>query len=96
MCGGMTGTGVNVIGRSVIGSVALALLCALFHTAEAESVTLRVHTFNSPKALADRAFLVPWARALEERSGGRVQVQVFPSMQLGGKASDLYGQARDG
>ena len=79
-----------------LGSVAVAMLCALLATADAEPITLRVHTFNSPKALAVRSFLVPWARELEERSGGRLQVQVFPSMQLGGKASDLYGQARDG
>ena len=72
------------------------MLCAGLNAAEAETVTLRVHTFNSPKAIAVRSFLVPWGRALEERSGGRVRVQVFPSMQLGGKASDLYGQARDG
>ena len=84
------------LSRRSIGSAAAAILCALLNAADAEPVTLRVHTFNSPKALAVRAFLVPWARELEERSGGRVQVQVFPSMQLGGKASDLYGQARDG
>lgn len=82
--------------RSAFGSVTAAILCALLNTADAEPVTLRVHTFNSPKALAVRSFLVPWAEELEERSGGRVRVQVFPAMQLGGKASDLYGQARDG
>ena len=84
------------LGRSSVGPVAAAMLFALLNTADAETVTLRVHTFNSPKAIAVRSFLVPWARELEERTGGRVRVQVFPSKQLGGKASDLYGQARDG
>lgn len=87
---------VNAIIRSAIGSVAAAILCAPLSTAGAEPVTLRVHTFNSPNAIAVRSFLVPWARELEERSGGQVRVQVFPAMQLGGKLSDLYGQARDG
>ncbi len=87
---------VNAISRSAIGPVAAAILCALLNPAAAETVTLRVHTFNSPKALAVRSFLIPWATELEERSGGQVRVQVFPAMLLGGKASDLYGQARDG
>lgn len=86
----------KTISRSVIGPVAAAILCAVLNTAGAESITLRVHTFNSPNALSVRAFLVPWAKELEERSAGRVQVQVFPAMQLGGRLSDLYGQARDG
>ena len=79
-----------------MGSVAAAILCVLLSAADAEPVTLRVHTFNSPNAIAVRSFLVPWAGELERRSGGRVRVQVFPAMQLGGKPSDLYGQARDG
>ena len=96
MRGRLTAAMVNEIGRSAFGSVVTAILCALLNTAHAETVTLRIHTFNSPKALAVRSFLIPWAGELEERSGGRVRVQVFPAMQLGGKASDLYGQARDG
>ena len=87
---------VNTIGRSAVGPVAAAILCAVLSTARAEPVTLRVHTFNSPNALSVRSFLVPWARELEERSGERVRVQVFPAMQLGGRLADLYGQARDG
>ena len=96
MRGRMTAAMANAIGRLAVGSVAAAILCALVNTADADGVTLRVHTFNSPKALAVRSFLIPWARELEERSGGRVRVQVFPAMQVGGKSSDLYGQARDG
>jgi len=82
--------------RWSIGSAGAALMCALLNTAHAEPITLRLHTFNSPNALSVRSFLVPWAGEIEERSGGRVRVQVFPAMQLGGKPSDLYGQARDG
>ena len=79
-----------------IGALAAVLLCALVNTADAEPVTLRLHTFNSPKSLAVRSFLLPWASEIEDRSGGRARVQVFPAMQLGGKPSDLYRQARDG
>ena len=38
----------------------------------------------------------PWAKEIESKTGGRVKVQVFPAMQLGGRPGDLYGQARDG
>ena len=71
-------------------------LCATPDNSGAEATTLRVHTFNSPKAIAVREFLEPWARQVETRSNGRVSVQVFPAMQLGGRPADLYGQAHDG
>ena len=62
----------------------------------AETMTLRVHTFNSPKSIAVSGFLEPWAAKISTQSKGRVAVQVFPAMQLGGRPADLYGQARDG
>ena len=76
--------------------LAAIALCASVHAFGAESFALRLHTFNSPEAIAVREFLEPWASQLEAISNGRVTVQVFPSMQLGGKPADLYGQARDG
>ena len=90
----------GVIRRAIVcvllPSLAAALFFALSNSAGAEPITLRLHTFNSPKSIAVRLFLQPWAEEIEERTEGRVEVQVFPAMQLGGKPSDLYGQARDG
>ena len=90
----------GVIRRAIVyallPSVAVAIFCALSNGVGAEPITLRLHTFNSPKSIAVRLFLQPWAAEIEERTEGRVEVQVFPAMQLGGKPSDLYGQARDG
>ena len=65
-------------------------------SAVAEALTLRVHTFNSPKSIAVTEFLEPWAAEIATQSQGQVAVQVFPAMQLGGRPADLYGQARDG
>ena len=76
--------------------LAACVLCVATPGAGAEPLTLRLHTFNSPKAIANQLFLEPWAREVAVRSDGRVQVQVFPAMQLGGRPADLYGQARDG
>ena len=69
---------------------------AMVGGAGAETLTLRVHTFNSPKAIVVTEFLEPWAAEIGTQSEGRVAVQVFPAMQLGGRPADLYGQARDG
>ena len=81
---------------ALLASLVAATLCGLPNGAGAEPIVLRLHTFNSPKSIAVRLFLQPWADEIGQRSGGRVAVQVFPAMQLGGKPSDLYGQARDG
>jgi TRAP-type C4-dicarboxylate transport system substrate-binding protein len=87
--------------RDVTKWMALALVLAgTWHipggAPRAQEVTLRLHNFNSPKAIANSQFMVPWAAELEKATHGRLKVQIFPAMQLGGKPSDLYGQARDG
>ena len=61
-----------------------------------EPIILRVHHWVSAVANSHRLHLVPWARKLEGESGGRLRVQVFPAMQLGGAQPQLYDQARDG
>jgi len=64
--------------------------------ADASRVTLKLHhDFSAVSCVHDR-FLVPWARRIEADSGGRLRVDIFPSMQLGGQPAQLYDQARDG
>src|SRR5262245_40425097 len=64
--------------------------------AAAQEVTLRVHSFLPPVANPMKHFVTPWAEKIEKDSKGRIKVQVFPSMQLGGKAEQLLTQVRDG
>jgi TRAP-type C4-dicarboxylate transport system substrate-binding protein len=64
--------------------------------ATAQEVTLRVHSFLPPVANPMKHFVTPWAQKIEKESNGRIKVQVFPSMQLGGKAEQLLTQVRDG
>lgn len=64
--------------------------------ASAQEVTLRVHHFLPPSSVAQKGFLEPWAERLERRSEGRIAVEIFPAMQLGGRPPQLYDQARDG
>lgn len=76
--------------------VATVVFYSFSSYADSEQITLRLHTFNSPNSIAIREFLIPWASEIEVASHSRVNVQVFPAMQLGGRPADLYGQARDG
>jgi TRAP-type C4-dicarboxylate transport system substrate-binding protein len=78
---------------AIITSI-IVLSCGLF--ASEKPITLIVHHLHSPKAPTHTKFLLPWAKKVEEMSKGRIKVQVFPSMTLGGKPNELYKQARDG
>lgn len=64
--------------------------------AAAQEVTLRLHTFIPPVANPAKNFLQPWADKVGKESNGRIKVQVYPSMQLGGRATQLLTQVRDG
>ena len=73
-----------------------ALVAGLPLAAQAQEVTLRVHSFSSPTSLDHTAHLDRWAETVEAESDGRIDVQVFPAMQLGGSAADLVQQLEDG
>lgn len=64
--------------------------------ATAADYSLKLHHFLSPKSRAHTEMLVPWAERIEAVTNGRVEIEVFPSMTLGGKPPDLIKQARDG
>lgn len=64
--------------------------------AKDEPIKLILHHLHSPKAAAHAKFLVPWAENIKKMSNGRLEIEVFPSMTLGGKPNELYKQARDG
>jgi TRAP-type C4-dicarboxylate transport system substrate-binding protein len=65
-------------------------------TATAQEVTLRVHQFLPAQAPVPRNFIAPWAKKVEEESKGRIKIELFPTMQLGGSPPQLYDQAKDG
>lgn len=79
--------------RAFIGSVASILLAG---TAFAQDVTLRMHQFLPPQATLPGMILDPWARSVEEASGGRIKIEHFYAMSLGGRPPELMDQARDG
>ncbi|HEY9548850.1 MAG TPA: TRAP transporter substrate-binding protein [Kiloniellaceae bacterium] len=64
--------------------------------AAAQEVILRLHQMLPPQAAIPAKALVPWIEQVEQESGGRIKVEHYPSMQLGGAPPALYDQARDG
>lgn len=85
--------------RITLAALAGALMSglALAPTAAiSQEVTLRLHTFLPPVANPVKHFMVPWAQKVEKDSKGRIKVQIYPSMQLGGKPTQLLEQVRDG
>ena len=77
----------------------LAVAAGLLVVAQAQAqapVTLRIHSFSAPQALDQTLHLNPWAEKVGRDSGGRIKVEVYPNMQLGGKPSDLVQQLEDG
>lgn len=79
-------------------SVGTAVAPALLRLARADTppTILKLHHAFSAVSVVHDKFLVPWARKIENESGGRLRVDLFPSMQLGGAPAALFDQARDG
>ncbi|ARU02250.1 TRAP transporter substrate-binding protein [Yoonia vestfoldensis] len=75
---------------------AMLALLALTPPAFAQEVTLRFQHFVSPASANPTYFMQPWADAIEEQSGGRIKVEIYPFMQLGGSATNQYDLIRDG
>jgi TRAP-type C4-dicarboxylate transport system substrate-binding protein len=64
--------------------------------ATAAETTLRLHHFLPALSNPHTRFLTPWAKKIEAQSGGRIKIDIFPSMQLGGTPPQLFDQAKDG
>jgi TRAP-type transport system periplasmic protein len=80
---------------SSIGTVVAPAILRLAR-ADTPPITLKLHhSFSAVSGVHDK-FLLPWARKIETESGGRMRVDIFPSMQLGGAPAALFDQARDG
>ncbi|MDO6590923.1 MULTISPECIES: TRAP transporter substrate-binding protein [Rhodobacterales] len=62
----------------------------------AQEVTLRFQHFVSPASANPTYFMQPWADAIEEQSDGRIKVELYPFMQLGGSAPNQFDLIRDG
>ena len=75
---------------------AAALAFAGATAAQAQEFTFKLHQPLGAKAPAQTRMLEPWAQKVEANSGGRVKIEIFPAMTLGGRPPELINQVRDG
>jgi len=81
----------------LLGGAAIALAAGFgAGPAMAQDVTLKLHQFLPAQANVPKLVLDVWADKVEADSGGRIKVERYPSMQLGGKPPELMDQAIDG
>jgi len=81
--------------RTPTAAIVAAALTMLPAAALAQQV-LKLHHLLPPKAPAHTRMLVPWAEDVEKASGGKVKIEIYPAMALGGKPPELINQVRDG
>lgn len=83
--------------KTVLGLMGGAAVAAMMTTnAMAADVTLKLHHFLPPQANVPKLILDVWADKVEAASEGRIKVDRFPTMQLGGKPPELLDQSIDG
>ena len=83
--------------RTLLGAVCGTAVAAILATsAAAQDVTLRLHQFLPAQANVPKLVLDVWADNVEEASGGRIEVERFAAMALGGAPPELIDQVQDG
>lgn len=82
--------------KTIVASLCGLGLSLMAGSALAADVVLKLHQFLPPQATMPAKALQPWADKIKADSGGRIAVEMYPAMQLGGKPGDLVDQAKDG
>ena len=83
----------GALARATVAAAALALTSGV----AAQTFTLKYGHVDTPSDRADDHVAGLFLKNfLEARSQGRIKVEIYPSMQLGGKPPQLYDQVRDG
>lgn len=81
----------KLIAAGFVAGLALSPLAA-----KAQDVTLKLHQLLPLRATIPSGFLTPWIEKVEKESDGRIKIEHYPSMQLGGKPPQLAQQVTDG
>ncbi len=77
------------------GAAALATMLASSAFAQAP-IVLKLHHQLGPKSPAQTRMLEPWAKKVEANANGKVKIEIYPSMSLGGNPLQVFRQIRDG
>jgi TRAP-type transport system periplasmic protein len=79
-----------------LGLTVAGMTSAINVQAAEPEFTFKLHHFLPPMSMAHQKFLEPWAQKVMKESNGRIKIDVFPAMQLGGTPPQLFDQARTG
>lgn len=79
---------------ALVAAAALGIGAGL--PAHAQEVVLKLHHFLPAGHQNQQTVIEPWAEKINRESDGRIRIDIFPSMQLGGNAPQLLDQVRDG
>lgn len=86
--------------KTLAGGIALAATMSLGGNALAADkkpeFVFKLHHFTPAPAPTNAKLALPWAKRIEDASNGRIKIDVYPAMQLGGKPSELIQQVKDG
>ena len=83
--------------KTVWGAFCSVAVAGLMSTgAFAQEVTLKLHHFLPPQANLPKHAIDVWADKVEADSGGKLKIDRFPGMQLGGAPPELLDQSIDG
>ncbi|WP_146346360.1 TRAP transporter substrate-binding protein DctP [Phaeobacter marinintestinus] len=87
-----------MIRRTTLKTLAALVLASAITPgiAAAQDVTLRLHQFLPPPATVPKHILKPWAQRVEEAAGGKLKIEHYDAMALGGRPPALMDQAIDG
>jgi TRAP-type C4-dicarboxylate transport system substrate-binding protein len=88
----------NIVGLAGAAALLATTLAAGVPAANAadDVKTLRFHTWGPPKGVETGLIFEPLVADIEKNSHGKLKVQIYFSMALGGKARDLVDQALNG
>jgi TRAP-type C4-dicarboxylate transport system substrate-binding protein len=83
--------------KKLFAGMVISVGCALAAgPVSAQEVTLKLHQLLPLRATIPAKFLTPWIEKVEKESNGRIKIEHYPSMQLGGKPPELIQQVTDG
>lgn len=86
----------NFFGMVAAGAMAASTLALSTAPAAAQDVTLKLHQFLPPPAPVPAQILKPWGKRVEEATGGKLKIEHYDAMSLGGRPPELMQQAQDG
>ncbi|WP_018689986.1 TRAP transporter substrate-binding protein [Ahrensia kielensis] len=82
----------------LVGGAAAIAMPAYIRKSWAQNpeVELKLHHFLGPKAPAHSQMLLPWAQRIQDQSKGRIKIELYPAMSLGGAPPQLFRQVAEG